>query len=325
MPKLRKPAPKGRISVLVTVGALALLVPGGALAVSASSLAAESPESPPATGASAASAAVVAEGAAADQERGPRLVAHRGASGYAPENTLAAADVAHELDTEWVETDVQQTADGELVLLHDTTLSRTTDVEEVFPDRAPWNVSDFTAEEIAQLDAGSWFGPEFAGEPVPTLGDYLDLLEENGQSLLLEIKSPELYPGIEEDIVAELREEGWLRGRPGDRLVVQSFNADSVRTVHELVPRVVTGFLGTPALADVPEYAEFVDQVNPRYRDLTAEYVAGIQAVRGAHGRPLEVYSWTINDAATATTVAGLGVDGIITDFPDRVRAGLGD
>ena len=325
MPKLRKPAPKGRISVLVTVGALALLVPGGALAVSASSLAAESPESAPATQASAASAAVVAEGAAADHERGPRLVAHRGASGYAPENTLAAADVAHELDTEWVETDVQQTADGELVLLHDTTLSRTTDVEEVFPDRAPWNVSDFTAEEIAQLDAGSWFGPEFAGEPVPTLGDYLDLLEENGQSLLLEIKSPELYPGIEEDIVAELREEGWLRGRPGDRLVVQSFNADSVRTVHELVPRVVTGFLGTPALADVPEYAEFVDQINPRYRDLTAEYVAGIQAVRGAHGRPLEVYSWTINDAATATTVAGLGVDGIITDFPDRVRAGLGD
>ncbi|MDT0319105.1 glycerophosphodiester phosphodiesterase [Streptomyces millisiae] len=325
MPKLRKPTPKGRISVLVTVGALALLVPGGALAVSASSLAAESPESVPATEASAASAAVVAEGAAADHERGPRLVAHRGASGYAPENTLAAADVAHELDTEWVETDVQQTADGELVLLHDTTLSRTTDVEEVFPDRAPWNVSDFTAEEIAQLDAGSWFGPEFAGEPVPTLGDYLDLLEENGQSLLLEIKSPELYPGIEEDIVAELREEGWLRGRPGDRLVVQSFNADSVRTVHELVPRVVTGFLGTPALADVPEYAEFVDQINPRYRDLTAEYVAGIQAVRGAHGRPLEVYSWTINDAATATTVAGLGVDGIITDFPDRVRAGLGD
>ncbi|TDC26825.1 glycerophosphodiester phosphodiesterase [Streptomyces sp. 8K308] len=325
MPNSLKPASKGRISGLVAVSALALLIPGGAFAVSASSQAAESPASEPATEAPAASAAVAANGVAADHERGPRLVAHRGASGHAPENTLAAADAAHDLRTEWVETDVQQTADGELVLMHDTTLNRTTNVEEVFPDRAPWNVSDFTAEEIAQLDAGSWFGPEFAGEPVPTLNDYLDLLAENGQSLLLEIKSPALYPGIEEDILAELREEGWLRGRPGDRLVLQSFDADSMRTVHELAPQVITGFLGTPALADVPEYAEFVDQINPRFRDLTAEYVAGIQAVRGAHGRPLEVYSWTINDPATAATVAGLGVDGIITDFPDRVREGLGD
>ncbi|GAB2872101.1 glycerophosphodiester phosphodiesterase [Streptomyces mayteni] len=302
MPKLLTTVLRGRLSGLVTVGTLAVLVPAGAV-VAPASLAA------PAFG----------------WDRGPLIVAHRGASGHAPENTLAAVDAADELDTEWVETDVQRTADGELVLMHDTTLSRTTNVEELFPDRAPWNVSDFTAEEIATLDAGSWFGAEFADEPVPTLGDYLDLLGENRQSLLLEIKAPELYPGIEAEILDELGDEGWLRGRPGDRLVVQSFGADSVRTVHELAPRVITGFLGTPALADVPDYAEFADQINPRYGDLTAEYVAGIQDVRGAHGRPLEVYAWTINDGATAARIAALGVDGIITNFPERVREGLED
>ncbi|ONK15157.1 glycerophosphodiester phosphodiesterase family protein [Streptomyces sp. MP131-18] len=256
---------------------------------------------------------------------GPLVVAHRGASGHAPENTLAAADAAAALDTTWVETDVQRTADGELVLVHDTTLARTTDVEEVFPGRAPWNVADFTAAEIARLDAGSWFGEEFAGEPVPTLAQFLDRLTRNDQRLLLEIKAPELYRGIEADILAELEASGWLTPEPpGTRLVIQSFGAESVRTVHELAPGVETGFLGTPEVADLPEYAAYADQINPRYGDLTAAYVAEIQAVEGPHGEPVEVHTWTVNDGTTARAVADLGVDGIITNFPDVVRSALG-
>ncbi|MDT0306706.1 glycerophosphodiester phosphodiesterase family protein [Streptomyces sp. DSM 44917] len=267
----------------------------------------------------------VAEAAAAPGEE-PLIVAHRGASGYAPENTLAAADAAAGLGAVWVETDVQRTADGELVLVHDTTLDRTTDVEELFPDRAPWDVADFAAAEIARLDAGSWFGEEFAGEGVPTLAEFAGRLAANGQRLLLEIKSPELYPGIEEDILEVLGEEGWLAERhPGERLVVQSFDADSVRTVHELAPRVETGFIGTPAVADVPAYAAFADQINPRHRDLTADYVEALQAVDGPHGDPVEVHAWTINDEATAQRVAGLGVDGIITNVPDVVALALAE
>src|SRR5690606_3104315 len=151
-----------------------------------------------------------ADGTAQATAQAPEVIAHRGASGYAPENTLAAVEAADRLDTTWVEVDVQRTADGELVLVHDTTLERTTDAEEVFPDRAPWDVADFTAEEIARLDAGSWFGEEFAGEPVPTLGEALATLEANDQKLLLELKDPELYPGIEEEVLAELAEAGWL-------------------------------------------------------------------------------------------------------------------
>lgn len=257
----------------------------------------------------------------ATKRTSPVVFAHRGASAYAPENTLAAVDKADALGFDWVENDVQFTKDGVLVVVHDTDLKRTTDAEEVFPDRAPWAVKDFTAAEIARLDAGSWFGPEFAGTRVPTLKQYLDRIERNRQKLLLEIKSPEIYPGIEKETLRVLRQKGWLdRSHVKNRLVVQSFGADSVKKVHQLRPDVTTGFLGTPAVADLPSYAAFTDQINPSYTSVSADYVAAVHALKGAHGKKLRVNTWTVNDAATAAKVAGLGVDGIITNNPDVVR-----
>ena len=97
----------------------------------------------------------------------------------------------------WVENDVQRTKDGRTRRAPRRSLARTTDVERVFPDRAPWKVKDFTAAEIARLDAGSWFGPRYAGTRVPTLKQYMDRVSHNHQKLVLEIKNPELYPGIE--------------------------------------------------------------------------------------------------------------------------------
>jgi glycerophosphoryl diester phosphodiesterase len=250
----------------------------------------------------------------------PRVIAHRGASGHAPENTLAAVDRAAELGIIWVENDVQRTRDGVLVVLHDESLARTTNVEEVFPDRAPWNVKDFTAAEIARLDAGSWFGPAWKDARVPTLEEYLRRVDRNHQKLLLEIKNPHLYPGIEAQILKTLSERGWLDVRHRSRLVVQSFSADAVRTVHELRPGVTTGLLGTPSVADLAAYAPFTDQINPSHGTLSAGYVAAVQSLKGAHGKPLQVHTWTVNDAATARRVAGYGVDGIITNLPDVVR-----
>ncbi|MFI7014892.1 glycerophosphodiester phosphodiesterase [Streptomyces sp. NPDC050164] len=251
----------------------------------------------------------------------PLVIAHRGASAYAPENTLAAVDKAAELGIRWVENDVQRTRDGELVVLHDDNLRRTTDVEEVFPDRAPWKVKDFTAAEIGRLDAGSWFGPAHAGARVPTLEQFVNRVERHHQKLLLEIKNPELYPGIERQTLKVLSNEGWLdRSHLAGRLIVQSFSADSVRTVHELKPAVKTGFLGTPPVSDLPAYAGFADQINPSYGSLSTAYVSSVQALTGPHGRPLEVFTWTVDDAATAQRVAEYGVDGIITNKPDVVR-----
>ncbi|MGW4230735.1 glycerophosphodiester phosphodiesterase [Streptomyces sp. NPDC004980] len=252
---------------------------------------------------------------------GPVVFAHRGASAYAPENTLAAVDAADDLGIAWVENDVQLTRDGVLVVVHDTDLRRTTDAEQVYPGRTSWAVKDFTAAEIAKLDAGSWFGERFAGARVPTLVQYLHRVERNRQKLLLEIKSPETYPGIERETLRVLRAEGWLdREHVKHRLVVQSFGAESVKSVHAQRPDVVTGFLGTPAPADLPSYAAFTDQINPSYTTIDADYVAAVQKLKGAHGKPLRVNTWTVNDAAKAAEVAGFGVDGIITNNPDVVR-----
>ncbi|PZT69758.1 glycerophosphodiester phosphodiesterase [Streptomyces sp. SW4] len=252
---------------------------------------------------------------------GPTVVAHRGASAYAPENTLAAVDKAAELGIRWVENDVQRTKDGVLVVLHDDNLKRTTNVEEVFPDRAPWKVKDFTAAEIARLDAGSWFDDDYAGARVPTLKQYLDRVDRHHQKLLLEIKHPQLYPGIERDTLKVLANEGWLdRRHVNGRLIVQSFGVDTVRTVHELKPAVKTGFLGTPPVNELPAYAEFADQINPSHGTVSLGYVAAVQAFTGPHGRPMEVFTWTVDDPDTARRVADAGVDGIITNKPDVIR-----
>ncbi|MFF8967925.1 glycerophosphodiester phosphodiesterase [Streptomyces sp. NPDC014995] len=254
----------------------------------------------------------------------PEVIAHRGASAQAPENTLAAVDAAAGLRVRWVENDVQRTKDGALVVIHDDSLRRTTDVEEVFPGRAPWQVKDFTAAEIAQLDAGSWFGSAYAGARVPTLKEYLRRVEHHHQKLLLEIKNPQLYPGIERETLKVLSNEGWLdRRHLAGRLIVQSFSADSLRAVHDLKPAVRTGLLGKPPEADLPGYARFADLINPSHTSVSQGYVSAVHAVTGPHGKPLEVFVWTVDEAATARTMAGYGVDGIITNKPDVVRRSL--
>lgn len=253
------------------------------------------------------------------------MYAHRGASAYAPENTLDAIDLAMQMGFAWVENDVQRTKDGVLVVIHDDTLARTTDVEQQFPGRAPWKVQDFTWAEISRLDAGSWFGAEYAGASVPSLRQYLDRVQRNQQRLLLEIKKPELYPGIEEQTLKVLDQAGWLDERHvTKRLVVQSFSADCVRIVHGLRPDLVTAFLGTPTVADLPRYAEFTDRINPWHTTISADWVAAVHGLRGAHGRAMEVDTWIVDDAATARKVQAMGVDGIITNAPDVVQEAVG-
>jgi glycerophosphoryl diester phosphodiesterase len=252
------------------------------------------------------------------------IVSHRGASAYAPENTLAAIDKAAAMGFGWVENDVQRTRDGELVVLHDATLARTTDVEQVYPDRAPWKVKDFTAAEISRLDAGSWFSRRYAGVRVPTLKQYMNRVSHNHQKLVLEIKNPKLYPGIERQTLKLLSNEGWLDpAHLSSRLVVQSFSAPSVRTVHDLRPGIKTAFLGTPSMAQLSDYARFADQINSDQTSLSSDYVSAVHSFDGPHGRPMEVFAWTVNDTDAARRVASLGVDGIITNVPDVVQRAL--
>lgn len=236
-------------------------------------------------------------------------VAHRGASAYAPENTIAAFELAGRQRADLFELDVQETEDHELVLMHDTTLSRTTDAERVFPGLSPWNVGDLTLAQIRKLDAGSWFSGEYAGEPVPTLGEALRAMSGSGMGLLLEVKNPQLYPGIEERIAGELRRHpGWLAT---GRLAVQSFSWASMRTFHRLLPDVPIGLLGTPSTAELPGLAKFADQINPPYTGLTAAYVRRVQALG------MRVLTWTVDNPVVMRRMLTYRVDGIITNKPD--------
>lgn len=249
----------------------------------------------------------------------PIQAAHRGASAYAPENTLAAARLAVELGCHLVETDVQRSRDGVLVLVHDTTLARTTDAATVFPDRAPWRVGDFSHEELLRLDAGSWRGKIFVGEPIPTLGQLVEQLDGTQTGLLLEVKAPHLYPGIERDVAAELdRHAGWVRAAaPTGRLVVQSFDWECMRALREHLPEVPVGLLGAPDVGDLPELAAWVTQVNPEFTRCSDDYVERLHA----HG--LDVLTWTVDDPVQMRAALDSGVDGVITNRPDVLKAVL--
>jgi glycerophosphoryl diester phosphodiesterase len=248
------------------------------------------------------------------------VIAHRGSSGAAPENTLAAVRLAIRHDADVVENDIQRTRDGELVIVHDTTLDRTTDVEQVFPARAPWNVGDFTLKEIKRLDAGSWFAPRFAGQEVPTLEEWVNAVGRQA-GMLLEPKSPALYPGIERDLDKELRSlPAFNRALRADRVVVQSFDHLWLRQYKDLAPDVPVGLLyGTdPTEAEVSAAATWAQQVNPALGAIEEDTVERIHA----HG--LETHVWTVNAGQDMYRAMEWGVDGIITNYPQVLRDIIG-
>ncbi|WP_435768771.1 glycerophosphodiester phosphodiesterase [Nocardioides sp. SYSU DS0651] len=265
-------------------------------------------------------AAAAVEG---DQPEHVRVVntAHRGASAYAPENTLAAFAVGIEQRSDWIESDVQLSKDGVPILMHDTTLARTTDVEQVFPGRAPWQVRDFTLAEIKQLDAGSWKGAAFAGEPVPTLAEMVEQVRRSRSGILMEIKAPHLYPGIERavaDVFAGF--PGYVRSAVASgRLAVQSFDWGSMRTYAAIQPAVPVGLLGTPRVEELPALAAFAEQINPNHGTYDKAYVDAV------HAAGMTVHTWTIDDPARMHVVLDRGVDGVITNRPDVLEQVLAE
>jgi glycerophosphoryl diester phosphodiesterase len=312
---------------VVASPAFATTDPGAAGIAAAPEQAGATPDTTSAETAEATEERVSLEAGALQYQQPPRprpliAVAHRGASGYAPENTLAAIDEAHRLGAETVEVDVQLTSDDHLVLMHDTRLDRTTDAAEVFPGRAPYSVADFTLAEIRELDAGSFFGEEFAGERVPLLGEALDLLHSYDMNLLLEVKQPALYPGIEHQIAVELaRHPHWLVPNAPDephRIVVQSFDWESTRASKDLLPSVPHALLGRVPESEIDDYG-WAHMINPNHTVIDADYVSEV------HDAGLEIMPYTINDPAVMGRVLEMGVDGFITDFPDVGQRAIED
>ncbi|GAA3116803.1 MULTISPECIES: glycerophosphodiester phosphodiesterase [Nonomuraea] len=245
----------------------------------------------------------------------PRVdtIAHRGGSAHAPENTIAACARARTQGADVCEFDVQQTKDHKLVLMHDETLERTTNVEKVFPRRAPWRVSDFTLDEIQRLDAGSWFSARYRGEGVPTLAEALRAVRDTGTRLLLEIKHPPDSPDIDRRVAAELQESRELWG--DGLLTVQAFGWQSMRFLHAMVPGLPIALLGKPNAARLSELSRYADGLTLAHKSLTARYVKKV------HDRGMRVYTWTADKPAVLRKLVSYGVDGIMTNHPRRLTA----
>ncbi|MEV0314249.1 glycerophosphodiester phosphodiesterase [Nonomuraea fuscirosea] len=239
-------------------------------------------------------------------------IAHRGGAAHAPENTIAACALARAQRADVCEFDVQQTKDGRLVLMHDETLERTTNVEKVFPGRAPWRVADFTLAEIRRLDAGSWFSPRYRGEGVPTLTQALQSVRGTATRLLVEVKHPPYRPDIDRRVAAELQEARELWS--GERLTVQAFGWQSMRVLRDMVPGLPIALLGKPAADRLTELARYADGLTVPHAGLTAAYV------RKAHKRGMRVYTWSADRSPLIRRLVSYGVDGIMTNRPDRLH-----
>lgn len=237
-------------------------------------------------------------------------IAHRGASTRFPENTMRAFRAAIRRGCDVVEADVQLSCDGVPVLIHDLTLGRTTDAERVYPSRAPWHVGDFTWAELRRLDAGAWKGPAFAGEQIPSLEQLLRLAYRQGVGVLLDVKSPHLYPGIGPILARELAAVPAMAGR----VEVQSFDIEWAQRMKVCCPGVRLGVLGQPDPADLPELRGWASFVNPHYRGLESGFVGAAQEVG------LSVLTWTVDRHDEIAAMLDLGVDGIVTNRPARLR-----
>jgi glycerophosphoryl diester phosphodiesterase len=232
----------------------------------------------------------------------PVVIGHRGAAAVAPENTMPSFEAGWAAGARWVEADVQPTADSTLVMLHDDDLDRTTDGSG--PVRAQ------TASSLSRLDAGSWFGPEFAGTPIPRLAQVLEALMGD-RRLLLEIKGAHTHPEIEA-IIEAIRVAG-----AAERVFLESFEIEALRTVRTILPDLPLGLL-VGRIEDDPVRACRELGATAYNPDFT-EVLARPTLVADLHAAGVAVMVWTPNDPADWSRLTDIGVDAIITDDPGRL------
>lgn len=273
------------------------------------------------------------------------LVAHRGASAYAPEHTLAAYRLAIEQGADFVEQDLAVTKDGVLICLHDASLERTTNVEELFPDRVStqtiegrtrkaWLANDFTLAEIKTLDAGSWFDKKFAGEKIPTFDEAIAAIRGKA-GIFPELKTPEIYAGRDvkfEEMVAAALDKNGLRGPKADPktpVILQTFGQDSARKLAEIkigVP--VALLLGSPVGFETAEGVKKWKGIVQGFGPAKQIVLKNPDFVKWAHAEGMTVTPYTFRSAETGTFkdvtaemshyLYTLGVDAVFTDNPDK-------
>jgi glycerophosphoryl diester phosphodiesterase len=234
--------------------------------------------------------------------RAPWVIAHRGASGHAPENTLAAFERAVELGAGFVETDLHLTRDAHFVAIHDLTLERTTN--------GTGPVREHTLAQLRDLEAGLWYDRKYMGERIPTIEEILAFARRHDIVIYLELKYEAAW-GMHHALVGALRDP-----QDAARTVVISFDPSTLASLRRLDATIMTGLLVEEKNAEVVKAA--ID-VGARQLCLRSTLVTR-ELVDEAHRSDLHVATWTVNDPEEMRNLMAAGVDGVMTDFPDRLR-----
>lgn len=249
-------------------------------------------------------------------------IAHRGASGYAPEHTFFAYDKAkHELNADYIELDLQMTKDGNLMAMHDETVDRTTGGKFHGP------VKNYTTEQLKQMDVGTWFNvenpqyakPEYEGAKIPTLDEILNRYGQD-TNYYIETKSPDVYPGMEEKLLQTPNQHGLLTPAKlkNGQVVIQSFSQESLLKMQRL-----NSHIPLIQLTDIGQLSAYTDQqldfissyaqgVGPEYHDATP------QNVDKAHRHDLLVHPYTVNTQPEMQALLNAGVDGAFSNYIDQ-------
>ncbi|CAM2157457.1 glycerophosphoryl diester phosphodiesterase [Pararobbsia alpina] len=288
----------------------------------------------------------------------PLRVGHRGARGYAPENTIEAFRKAVELGCDMIECDVHLSRDGHPVVVHDDTLLRCSDVRARFPGRTGYFVSDFDLVELQSLDAGSWYVEQLELAPlerqaflqalrpdeqsryvsdadmqafssgkvrIPSLTETLDFVADTRLLINIELKTlPRMYPGIAEKVLAQISHHGLA-----SQVLISSFDHEQLRAVRALDKHIATAVLTSDRLSALTSYLDALDAdaFHPGCYDafdsLGFGSVGGELQLNGvddvlASGRWVNV--WTCNNEAHIGALVRAGVSGIMTDYPNRLQ-----
>jgi glycerophosphoryl diester phosphodiesterase len=229
------------------------------------------------------------------------ILAHRGASILAPENTAASFQLAIDMGVDGVEFDVQMTKDEELVIIHDEKVDRTTN--------GKGYIKDFTLQEMKALDAGMSFSEKYKGEKILTLEEALEIVKECDM-INIELKNGLIqYPDLEKKVISIVRSY-----KLDKKVLLSSFNHYSIHKISKIAPDIMTGILYGEILYNPWDYARYVgsNAINPHYLCISGEII------KQSHKNGIKVHVYTVNNEEDITKMINEGVDTIITDYPER-------
>ncbi|WHF27991.1 glycerophosphodiester phosphodiesterase family protein [Bacillus altitudinis] len=229
------------------------------------------------------------------------IIAHRGSSSAAPENTIAAFDVAVEQGADYIELDVQMTMDQHVVVIHDDTVDRTTNGNGL--------VKSYTLDQLKKLDAGSWFDQQYTNERIPTLQEILERYSQR-IGILIEIKHPKRQIGIENAVARIINRFAYSR-----HIIIQSFDVHALQRIKTFAPSLRTALIIKPDAFKLTKrklttYSSFANCLNMKKTMINRWWIDRI------HTFGMDVFIWTVKDQKTADRIKKYPIDGVVTDNP---------